>query len=103
MTESATASESQHWVVDKRLNLGFIFAVFLQTIGLVVYITKIDSRVADLENRSVAMQAQVGASDKESRDISNRLVRLEERSSNMLDILKDIKKYVDTRSGGGNN
>jgi hypothetical protein len=106
MTETAPMPEglppSQHWVVDKRLNLGFIFAVFLQTIGLVVYITKIDSRVGDLETWQLTMQTQVATSDKETRDISTRLARLEERTTNMLEILKDIKRYVDSRGKDAN-
>lgn len=88
---------SQHWVLDKRVNIGFLFAIFMQTVGLIIFVTQLNSRVGTLEARMISVNTDLTSSDKESREISNRLVRLEERTSNMLEILKDIKRYVDKR------
>ena len=47
------AESDKHWHLDKRVPLAIIFALLLQTIYFTVFITKLDSRVASLEEKNL--------------------------------------------------
>lgn len=91
-----------HWAVDKRVNIGLVIGLMLQFIGFLVagtwYASKTDSRMEYVEKRLIATEDKLAAADRDSRDVNMRLVRLEEKSSSMLDILKRIERSLGARS-----
>lgn len=79
-----------HWTLDKRIPLALIFGLFLQAGGFIWWVSKIDSRVASLE-------AEISTAKHDAKDVNNRLIRLEEKSIAMLDILRQLQVVLQTQ------
>lgn len=78
------------WHLDKRVPLAIIFAIAMQTVGLVVWATRLDARVSALEAQAMTEQAdrladrQAGA----RRDLDIRT--LQTQSANIDQSLRDL-------------
>ena len=73
------------WHLDKRVPIGLIGAVLVQTISFVWFISKIDSRVSSLES-AVVMQRD--RDDRQDRSAS-------EAAANVRSDLKEIDRKLD--------
>ena len=68
------------WMLDRHINLSVIFAVVVQTVGLVMWGTTLTARVGELENK---MQS--------ASTFGERLVRIETATSATQEVLRDLK------------
>ena len=91
----APREDASHWLLDKRINVGLVLGMVVQMMGFGWYAAKIDSRVEQLELRTTTQEVRIANADKEARDISIRLIRLEEKSSSMLEILRRIETQIE--------
>jgi hypothetical protein len=91
----------EHWSVDKKIPAGLVLAMLAQLIGFGWYGSKVDSRIEDLEKRSIRTETQVNNIDKDVRGFDTRLGRLEEKISAVLDIAKRLESVIDRRNGNG--
>lgn len=53
------ADLDNHWHLDKRIPIAIVFAFILQTIYFTVFITKLDSRVAVLEDDKIEIRKTI--------------------------------------------
>lgn len=86
---------SEQWHLDRKVPLAMIGAMIIQTVAVVWFASKLDSRVQSLEEsdrRSEIRFNAIGA-DRE------RLIRVEEKVSSQTELLKDIKQALDRRAG----
>lgn len=87
-----------HWMLDKKIPAAVITTLVVQILGFAWYAAKLDSRVEALDGRITKSEAQLTLYERDARDVGNRLVRLEEKSAAMLDILKRVERAIDRRS-----
>lgn len=90
--------DASHWLLDKRINVGLVLGMVVQMMGFGWYAAKIDSRVEQLELRTTNQEGRLVTFDKEARDVSIRLIRLEEKTSAVLEILRRIETQVDRQT-----
>jgi len=75
---------TQGWHLDKRVPLALIITLILQTLGGVVWLTRLG---VDVDNLKVQQE--------KNSSIPERLIRLEVKQEQVLTILGDIKKRID--------
>lgn len=92
----ASASPADHWSLDKRVPIALIGVLFLQAMTFIWWAAKLDSRVDQLETRLGKEERTNERQEGVDVDAGSRLVRLEERTVSILEILRRI----DTRLGG---
>jgi hypothetical protein len=99
MMASATKPPKEHWTLDKKIPGGLVLAMLAQLVGFGWYASKVDSRVEDLEKRTVRTETQVSTIDRDVRGFDSRMGRLEEKISAVLDIAKRLEGIIDRRNG----
>lgn len=72
--------EGERWHLSKAVPVSIIMFLIVQTIGLVIWATKLDSRVATLETARIADELRIGTVEM-SRD---KIILIEERQSNVM-------------------
>ena len=75
------------WHLDKRVPLAMIFAIVIQTIGLVVFVARLETRVSHLE----ANDARAA-----SMDLSGRIIRVETQLTGLNETTVRIERKVDS-------
>lgn len=75
--------EVEHWHVEKKIPLALIFAMAVQTVCLVAFISRLDSRVGALEKDSEAKAWQ-----------AERIIRIDERLTSLQTGLAEIKTLL---------
>jgi hypothetical protein len=75
--------EEESWRVEKKIPVALIFAMAVQTIGLVAFISQLDSRVGALERDSVAKEWQ-----------AERIIRIDERLTSLQSSMVELKGLV---------
>lgn len=95
---------AQHLSIDWRVNIGWMVGLAAQTIVLVVsgtwYASKTDSRIESMEKRMIDAEGKITTADRDARDIGSRLIRLEEKSISMLEILRSIQGQLNPQRRG---
>ena len=79
------AEPDTRWHLDKRVPIGLIGAVLVQTISFVWFISKIDSRVSSLESGAVMQRDRDDRQDRASADAA----------ANVRADLKEIDRKLD--------
>ena len=69
-----------HWHLDRRVPVGIIAAVLIQTIGMIIWATKLDSRVGVLETNDTTQSVRIQRLE----DIASRVAVMEERQVNTI-------------------
>ncbi|MCP4386532.1 MAG: hypothetical protein GY798_34835 [Hyphomicrobiales bacterium] len=75
------------WHLDKRVPLAMIFAIIVQTIGLVVFVARLETRVAHLEANDARTT---------SLDLSGRIIRVETQLAGLNETTVRIERKVDS-------
>lgn len=73
----------EHWRIDKKIPVSLIFALVIQTVGLVAFVSQLDSRVNQLEKDSVAKEWQ-----------AERIIRIDERLTSLQNSMTELKGLV---------
>jgi hypothetical protein len=76
--------QQDHWTLDKRVPLGLIFAIALQTCSFIWWASGIDRSVSEHERRIQAVEAATIDMSKDTSEVSERLARLEEKTNSLL-------------------
>ena len=71
---------SQHWHLDRRIPVGIILAIVIQTCAILIWATRLDSRVGVLEIKDPIQDARI----QKIEDISSRVAVIEERQLNTI-------------------
>jgi len=83
-------SPANHWTLDKKVPVAIILVLVTQFIGGLWFMAKLDSKVEDQAARIARTEAQISTIDREARDFGNRIARIEEKTSAMLQILQRV-------------
>lgn len=86
---------SEPWHLDKKVTLGVIFFLVVQTCSGVWYTSEIVAMVKDHERRLIIAEAFETRMDGDSTKIAERLGRLEERSTATLQSLQHIENLME--------
>lgn len=96
-----STDENQNWHLDRKVPIGIILAILFQTFGIVIWGTKLDSRVGYLESQNVMQDKRLegleGISSKvavmESRQLDV-IHRLDIQTKTMQEILGIVSKHT---------
>lgn len=100
----ARAPDLESWHLDKRVPVGIILAIVLQTAGLVWWASKMDSRIASLEDadrRADQIHAMTEAKLEGLRTDRERLVKIETQIEQMARSIGRIEAKLDSGTGNG--
>jgi len=91
------------WHLDKRVPLGIILTILLQTFALGAFITRLEGRVSNLEAADVRHETNlerdriaIEAWGLNVNALTGRLIRVEEQTSTTKDVVKEINGKMDT-------
>lgn len=90
-------SASEHWTLDRKVPVAIVATLFVQLLGFGWYAAKLDARVEEQATRLTKAETQITTIDREAREVSTRLVRVEEKTSAILDIVRRLERAVDGR------
>lgn len=82
------------WHLDKKVPISIIIMLLLQTITLVIWATRLDSRVSSVEATTSGHTIVIEAMRSAQNSVSVGLARIEERQSQMAEGVKDIKNQL---------
>ncbi len=85
------------WHLDKKVPLSIIFAVFVQTAVLVLWASKLDSRVAAMEQNVSSHNIAIETLKGTQTAITVGLARMEERQIITAEGVKEIKARLDEK------
>ena len=87
---------NEHWHLDKRVPIGLIAAILMQTIALGFWMGSLDSRISSIEgNRYTAAQGAVV--DERISNNERNIERLETRTLRTLDEIKRTLVNIEVR------
>lgn len=86
------------WHADKRVPLALIFAMAVQTAGIVWWAGTLTSRVQQHTADIAALQAREGVRTAEDRRTADILARLDERLKFQTEIMQRLEKALTQRS-----
>ncbi|WP_421722949.1 hypothetical protein [Bauldia sp.] len=75
------------WHLDKRVPLAMIFAIVIQTIGIVAFVAQLENRVSHLEENDARAA---------SMDLSGRIIRVETQLHGLNETTDRIERKVDS-------
>lgn len=81
--EEMDVENSRHWHLDKRVPVALIFAICMQTVGVVWWGATTSERLSNLERRVESTSPQ-----------ADRLTRVEVKLDNITDALNEIKQTI---------
>ena len=97
-----TDAEPESWHLDRTVPIAIIVTIAIQTLALVVWAAKLDSRVSSLETKDATQQTLIDAkarvADERWENIireRDRMARLEEKLAGAIDVLKRIEAKLD--------
>lgn len=90
------ANKPEAWHLDKRVPIALIAAVVGQTAVAGWAMSKFDSRLATLEEKLAREEASTKDSERESKDILSRMVRVEVQTGAILEGLRRLETRLDT-------
>lgn len=83
------------WHLDKRVPLSIIVALFVQTGALIMWGTKLDSRVSTVEQKIYQEEIVIDTIKNAQNSISVGLARIEERQIIAGEVVKEIRARLD--------
>lgn len=86
---------SDNWHLDKKVTLGVIFFLVVQTASGIWYTSELVGMIRDHERRLVIAEAFENRMDSDSSKVVERLGRLEERSTMTLQSLQHIENMME--------
>ncbi len=75
-----------HWTVDRKIPIGFLFGIFLQTVALVYWGATLENRVTELEKRLV---------EQKHTNLPQRTTQLEGKLQTLSEILIRVERKLD--------
>jgi hypothetical protein len=94
MTEKGMP-DSPHWKIDRRVPVGLIIALAFQACAFVWWGAQLNDRVQDSERRIMAIESFDTQINTSQGAISERLARLEEKSSAQLTSSQHIESMME--------
>ena len=88
------ANREEQWHLDKKVPITIIGAMLFQAAIAVWFASKLDTRVAVIEDKLIEQTTINKRQDTEVHAIDNRLARMEERQISTLELLKDLKAEI---------
>lgn len=82
------------WHLDKKVTLGLIFTLLLQGVSLIVWATRLDSRVAFTERAVDAVEDRTNRLDAAVQGLNERLARMEANMDNQTALLREVRAAI---------
>lgn len=82
------------WHLDKKFALGLIISLLTQAVGLVVWATRLDSRVAFTERAVDAVEDRTNRLDAAVQGLNERLARMEANMDNQTALLREVRAAI---------
>lgn len=82
------------WHLDKKVPIALILTILMQTIIAAAYITRMDSRLGELEVKAERMENWRDGTQGKLDAINVTLGRVDERMQAQADILREIKEVL---------
>ena len=92
-------TDREHWTLDRKVPAAIVATILIQLFGFAWYAAKLDARVEEQALRLNRAETQITSDEREAREVSTRLVRVEEKVSAILDILRRLEREADGRNG----
>lgn len=102
MNEDAQFPATRHWAMDKRIPIALIFALGMQTFGLIVWGARLDARVGALESDKAGASIASTTTQSILNEQGQRIVRLETQFSSIDQRLTTIDNKIDRLVERGN-
>lgn len=83
------------WHLDKKITLGLIFSIVVQTVVLFMWGARLDQRVTHVEGRTESNTIIIEAMRNAQSDTKATLARIDERLAATSEGVKDIKAKLD--------
>lgn len=82
------------WQLDKRVPIALIITLMVQFGAGVWFASRMDSRVGQNQEHIVELKSEFRNLKTGRDDLTQRVIRIEERLSNQTEMLKDIRRAV---------
>lgn len=86
----AVMAEREQWHLDKKVPIALIIALAVQTFTFGWWAATQDARILSLERDNGRLEKRVEAQDAAGRDAAGRLIRVEEKASSILELVREI-------------
>ena len=93
--ERRRAPRPPQWHLDKKVPIGLIVAIVFQTCSFIWWTSELNSTIKDHERRLLIAEAFENRIDGDTKTISERLGRLEERSTSTLSSIQRIENILE--------
>lgn len=97
MTGAGDNKPSEPWHLDKRVPIALIIAIAMQTMGIVWWASSLDHRVRTIEREVMALMQADSVQRDELRRTTEYLARLDERVSQMMGVLREMRDELRAR------
>jgi uncharacterized coiled-coil protein SlyX len=84
------ALEKEGWHLDKRVPIGLILTIIIQTVYMTWWASKIDSRVSVLESNSSSQELDVTSLSSQLTALNISLARLEVRQESLQSDVREV-------------
>lgn len=82
------------WHLDKKVTVGLILTLLAQAVGLVVWATRLDSRVAFTEKAMEAVEDRTNRLNMDVQGLNERLARMEANMDNQTALLREVRAAI---------
>ena len=94
MGEALERRQKERWSIDKKIPIVFLLALGVQTVSIVSWAARLDSRVEEHERRIVITEALDRENSKFNADLCQRVARVETKVDNQAQVLERIERYL---------
>lgn len=89
--------KQEPWHLDKKVPIALIIAILIQTFMAGAFITRMDSRITELESRTRSFESWRDGTQGKLDAINVTLGRMDERMQSQAEILREIKEALKRR------
>lgn len=82
--------EPEHWTFDRKIPVAVVITLVSQFLGFAWYASRLESRVATLEEKVVLADQKAQALDKDARGVIERVIRMEEQTRAIYEIVRRL-------------
>lgn len=89
------ASDKEHWVIDKKIPIALVFALFVQTGGFVWWVSALNSRVTVVEEKAIATRLDIDKLKDVSGEAKERFARTETTLISVVETTRRVEAKLD--------
>jgi hypothetical protein len=90
-----SASEKEHWVVDKKIPVALVITLLVQTGGVIWWSSQLNSRVNMIEERNLKLEIEIGKLKDNGGEIRERFAKAETTMLAFVETTRRIEAKLD--------